>query len=233
MGRTLFVVALLCPVVAMAGGYADWTIIPFQNPNEPPWVVDQYLDEGHQTFDFLSVVDDGDRWNSGCANAYFEGAAAGAYSFWDHPIGSAIPNPNNFPYFGLAMYDSFWTSPEEYPNPDLDPYHCVTAFNDGSPIQDSATAKEAEWYVDPSEPNVDGGTWHIARYNVMGLCPDGYSPGETPFGPAAELVIDGNFVFGSGEDADPFQLRIPLCWYVPEPSALALLTLGAALLRRR
>ena len=236
MRSVTFVIALLCPLTALAGGYADWVEVPLEwpvppPPNPEPWYY--YIAEGHAHFDLLTVVDDGDCWNSAYANAYLEGEAADAYSFWDHPNGSAYPVPAAFPYFGLMAYDSFWTSPVEFPNPDLDAAHLATLFSPGSPIQDSATAKEAEWYVDPSAPYVDGGTWHVARYNIRGLCPDGYSSDETPFGPAAELVIDGNFVFGSGENDDPFQLRIPLCWYVPEPSGLVLLGVGYLLIRRR
>ena len=237
MKFAILAVALLIPSAAWAIGYADWTEVPLVWPDPPPpdpqvWY--DYIAEGHRHFDLLTVTDADDRWNAGTSHAYFEGEASGAYSFWDHPLGGQLPNTVLFPYVPLLVYDSFWTSPEEFPNPDLIPSRNDTWFVPGGPTQDSATDKAAEWYVDPTSPNVFGGTSVLARYNVKGLCPDGYSGTETTFGPAAELIIDGGFWYaGGGDGGEWFELRIPLCWYVPEPSTLALLAIGALLIRRR
>ena len=88
--------------------------------------------------------------------------------------GNTQPNTALFDQFGLLKYDSFWTCTEEYPNPDVDPDDDATAFAPGSPLALNETHREAEWYVDPSAPNVDGGSYTLARYTVLWL---GGTPG--------------------------------------------------------
>ena len=237
MRTVLLVLALAAPAIAFADGVADWVDMPFVYP-VPPWIVDieAYIAEGHRTLDLLSVPPAGQHWTEGYAHAYFEGDAAN-YTFWDHPWGgSLVPNTANFAYFGMLKYDSFWTSPEDYPSVDADgESHTIAAtFKSGSPIQETDTHREAEWFVDPDDPAAESGTHTIARYNVKGLPPDGCVPYETPYGPACELVIDGRFYFDDGvAEGWPFELRIPLCWHIPEPGTLALLGLGFGLIRRR
>ena len=236
MKLMLCILAMLCPA-ALADSYADWVEFPLEYPpppQVPPGGWDAYIAEGHRHFDLVAVVDPDDHWMWGGFDAHFEGAASWVYSFWDHPNGNAIaPTETMLQFFPLMAYDSFWTSPEEYPNPDLEPGSTSTEFAPGNPIQDSTTRKQADWYINPLPPYTDEGTFTLARFNVMGLCPDGYVSYETPYGPAAELVIPGVNRFLYGDDCGTwFEFRIPLCWNIPEPSGLMLLGLGALLIRR-
>ena len=219
MIRTLIAILLLPAAVAFAGGSAEWIEVPFIPPlsceGEP---VSQYVEEGHRTIDLRAIVDNGDRWASAYAIAYFDGSADCDFVFWEHVLGvDTQPNTALFGAYCLLPYDSFWTCTEEYPNPDLDPSKNATTFVEGSPLQKTSVAREAEWYADPELPNADGGEYSIARYNVMGFCPTGCTQEETAYGVACELVIEGALYFDStGDVAWPFELHIPLCWYATE-----------------
>ena len=238
MVKKFLAAALLVPAVAFAGGTADYAVVPYVAPAmDLAYDIPTYEGEGHTVIDQLTVVDDGDRWTTAYANAYFVGDPGCNYAFWDHPQGGHTqPAVGDFAYFGLVEYDSFWTCPEEFPNADLDPTKDATTFAPGSPLQSSMTNKEAEWYADPEEPNADGGTYTTARYNVMGFCPEGCLPYDTGFPVCCALVIEGDYFYAStGGTPHPYSLTIPLCWYeIPEPGSLALLALGGlALIRRR
>jgi len=167
--------------------------------------IDAFEAGGWETYDLVVHVDADDAWTT----AY---ALATADLFWDHLQGGDTADPGNFGYFGLLEYDTFWTSSEDYPN--VDTGGTDTTFAPGNPLQNTATVKEAEWYVDPVEPNVGSGDWTIARYTV--------ATGQT-------LCVEGNLYYTStlGEPQ-------PYAVCVPEPASLGLLGLGAlALIRRR
>ena len=222
MIKTLIAIMWLPAVVVFAGGSADWVEVPF-DPNDCDWPTRyecwQYMSEGHRTFDLRAIVDAEDRWASADAIAYFDGSADCEFVFWEFPgVGGDIqPNPALFGAYGLLRYDSFWTCTEEFPNTDLDADKNATTFAEGSPLQKTPSVREAEWYADPELPNADGGEYSIARYNVMGFCPSGCVPTETPYGVACELVIEGALYFDStGDSPWPYELHIPLCWYATE-----------------
>ena len=228
---------MLVPAVAFAGGTADYAVVPYVAPAlDVAYDIPTYEGEGHTVIDLLTVTDAGDRWTTAYANAFFAGDPACDYTFWEHPSGgNTEPLAANLAYFGLLAYDSFWTNPEDYPNTDLDTGGSSTTFAPGSPLQNTATNKEAEWYADPEEPNADGGAYTLARYNVVGFPAAGMVDFETPFGVACSLVIEGDYFYAStGGQPYPFSLEIPLAWYeIPEPASLALLALGGLTLIRR
>jgi hypothetical protein len=211
---------LLPAAVVFAGGSADWVEVPYDGSGCDWWLEEcwQYEGEGHCTFDLRAIVDEGDRWTSAYALAHLTGNADCDFMFWEHPVGGDVqPNPVLFGAYYLLQYDSFWTCTEEYPNPNIDPARNATTFAEGSPLQKTPTLREAEWYADPELPNADGGEYSIARYNVMGVCPEGRVSYETPYGVACELVIEGALYFDStGDSPWPYELYIPLCWYATE-----------------
>ena len=236
MKKTLATFAVLCVCgAAFAAGTASYAVVPYVAPGtDVAYPIAQYEGEGHRVYDLQVNVDAGDKWTTASALAYFmSDAPGGSLAFWDHPSGGNIPAPSNFSYFGLAAYDSFWTCTEEYPNPDLAPTAVATTFAPGSPIQNTATVREAEWYADPGDPEAGAGTFTLARYNVWGELPEGTY--AEPVGPeAAWLVIEGDYYYAStGGTPHPYSLSIPVAWF-PEPASLSLLALGGlALLRRR
>ena len=184
-----------------AAGYTDVAV------NVADWVAAGYL-----CFDLkVRVHGANDSWTAASCSVVLTNA-----TFWNHPSGGDTqPNTNNFGYFGLSRFDSFWCSPEEWPNPDLNTSANATSFAPGSPSVQTATQRTAEWYSDPLDPTAHGGTYTIARYTFL---------------PAAgwNLTVSGNnYVASTGGTPHPFGTPA-------EPSGLLLLALGGpALLRRR
>jgi MYXO-CTERM domain-containing protein len=190
----------LVPVdTSAAGTYTDLTVNPAQ------WAA-----AGYQCYDLQITVTD-DTWTTASCEAVLEGA-----TFWNHPNGSEKePSAGMFPYFGLLRYDSFWTTTEEWPNPDLNPAADATTFAPGSPLAATSTHRKAEWYVDPLLPRAYGGVYTIARFTILPTSPDWRL-----------YMWGGTYLASTGGDPHPYA--------VPEPSGLGLLILGGlALLRRR
>ena len=230
MRGTFIILASLCVCgAAMADGFATWNYVPYVAPvTDFAYDIGLYESEAHCVIDFQVNVDPGDKWTAASAYAYLLRESPDLEAaFWDHPSGGNIPVPATFVYFGLAAYDSFWTCTEEYPNPDLNPSSVATTFAPGSPIQNTDSLREAEWYADPGDPEADGGLYTLARYNVTG---------DLPFYPLQPdsiwLVISGDLYFSStGGTPHPFSLTIPA--RIPEPTSLSLLLIGAAAALRR
>ena len=238
-------VLLFLPALVFAGGSAGYADVAYVRPAlDIAYDIDQYEGEGHRVVDLTVDVDDLDQWTTAYADAYFwcvdtpqDPNTPACGTFWEHPEGgNTMEEPSG--YFQLDIYDSFWTCPEEYPNPDLDPTKLATTFAPGSPLINTGYRKAAEWYADPEDPNVDGGLWTLARYNFTldcSLCPPGtcvpYDNGEPV---NCYLIIEGDMYYAStGGLPWAYSLEIPVCW-VPEPGSLGLLALGTlALIRRR
>jgi hypothetical protein len=251
MLKNLSAVAMVtgCASLALAGGYGDYAEVPYVRPaTDLAYDIDQYEADNHRVFDLLVVVDDGDRWTAASYLAYTWCVAdpdQHCATFWDHPVGGHTqPETTQFTDYGLLQYDTFITCPEEYPNPDLDPTENATTFAPGSPLQTGPYVYEVEWYADPELPNADGGTYALARFNLTidcSLCECPVEPGECydyePFPGApvcAYFTIEGCSYFACCESPWPYQIDIPVCWCIPEPSGTALLALGGlALIRRR
>jgi hypothetical protein len=175
----------------------------------------EWVAAGYVVYDLVVTVggDDGDRWTMATAYADLVGA-----TFWEHPMGGDTqPDPDLFADYGLLQYESFWTSSEEFPNADLDPSTNATMLAPGSPLKLTDTERDAEWYVDPTEPSCSGdGSWTIARYAVLPTSP-------------WQLCITGEMYLAStGGMAYPYSVPC-----IPEAGSLGLLALGGVLLTRR
>lgn len=219
---------MCCASLAFAGGYAAYEEVPYVRPaTDLAYDIDQYEAENHTVFDLLVVVDNGDMWTVAYCLAYtwcVENPNIHPGTFWDHPNGRHNqPDPAQFPDYGLLQYETFYTCPEEYPNPDLDPSHNATTG--WGPIQSGPHFYEREWYVCPELPNADGGRFILARFNLMidcslCVCPAGECYDYEPFPGApvcAYFRIEGDYYFWlSGGEPWPFRIDIPICWYVPD-----------------
>ena len=196
-------VALVPVDTSAAAGYTDVAVDP------ATWVAAGYLCYDLQ----VTVHGSTDSWTTASGNATMTGG-----EFWNHPSGGDTqPNTNNFAYFGLMRFDSFWCSAEEWPNPDLNTGANATTFAPGSPSVQTATQRNAEWYSDPLDPTAYGGTYTIARYTFL------------PTG-SWSLTVSGNtYVASTGGNPHPYSVTV-----TPEPASLALLALGGlAFFRRR
>jgi len=159
-------------VVAASGNSVTLEQVPYERPlQDLAYDIDAFEAEGWVTYDLVVHVDAGDRWIS-CGSIMC--VCDGGNGFWEHPQGDLDqPTAAMLDYFGLLAYDSFWTSSEEFPNPDLDPSANATTFCPGSPLTLSPAQREAEWYADPVPPNPEGGRYTIARVTAheSGICP--------------------------------------------------------------
>ncbi|MBU0617237.1 MAG: hypothetical protein KKI02_05945, partial [Planctomycetes bacterium] len=124
------VAVLSFAAVALAGGTVSLVNVPYVAPGtDLAYPIATYESEGWCTFDLVVTVDNGDAWTVAYADAVTVG------TFFQHPMGgNTQPDPAQFAYFGLVQYDSFWTTPEEWPNPNVDPALNATVFAPGSPL---------------------------------------------------------------------------------------------------
>ena len=171
---------------------------------------------GYRCFDLKIRVTD-DIWST----AYASWSLTGGGTFWEHPAGQDIQPQDLFlGLYGYLKYDSFWTTPEEFPNPNLDPDAQATNFAPGNPSVKTPTRRVAEWYVDPEDPTVPStGDFTIARYTIL---------------PTTNTLCYIKVILILASSSTPYTF----CWGWPpptaEPSSLALLSLGAVgLIRRR
>lgn len=228
MFNKLFALPLMicCTSFALAGGYGDYEVVPYVRPaRDLAYDLDQYEAENHTVFDLLVVVDEGDWLHATTALAYtwcVSDPNTPCATFWDHPMGENVqPLPVWPDYFGLVQYDTFYTCPEEYPNPDLDPNRSATMFAPGSPLQTGPYVYDCEWSPDPTDPNPPGGTYTLARFNILIDCDLCASPGgecydyePSPGAPVcAYFTMKGENYFAScGGMPWPFRIDIPICW---------------------
>ena len=240
-------IVLMLPALAFANpGTAGWTDVTYVRPAMDVLVpdIDGYEAENHRVVDLTLDIPSPQRWTTAGVDAYFQccfdpqpPVPPCCGTFWEHPGGGdGPPNPLLFGAYGLLAYDSFYTTPEDWPS--------TTAFGNTNivSIASDDCSRFAEWYVTPEEPNVDGGLYTLARYNFTVDCdlcpcpPDMWCVDyDTGFDPCCCLVIEGNlFSEQGGGTPYPFAMSIPVCWCIPEPGSLGLLALGAlALIRRR
>jgi hypothetical protein len=226
----VLIACLLACGTAPAGGTASWSLVPYVRPNiDLGQNIDVYEAQNHAVCDLQVNVDAGDKWTTISARASIEGNPGGYLSFWDHPVGGNIPTPSLFQDFGLSTYDTFWTCTEEYPNPDLNPDAIATTFAPGSPVENTSTVRQAEWYADPGQPEAGAGLFTLARFNIVGRGPFQiwHLPGPT----LMRVSIVGDMYFAStGGTPHPYSLFIDI---IPEPASLGLLLIGAVAVPRR
>jgi len=231
---------------------ASWAEVDYVRPEQDlGYDLDQYEAEDHRVFDLIADPVPNYWWVDAGALAYFHypfdpqpPGTHTAAAFWEHPNGGdKQPDASTFGDYGLLPYESFWTTPEEYPNPDVDPAANATYFGPGSPII-TPYERFAEWYVDPESPSVEGDVYTVARFNFTvdcSLCPvsepyTGCVDYDTGLPPACVLIIEGAHGGPSVSKGPvfPFYLEIPVCWCIPEPGSAVLLVPGGLwLLSRR
>jgi len=167
------------------------------------------LGEGTWTYDITVTLTDGpnpgdpDDWTVASLTANLTGGATFVNNYSENPPGYDPSIP--------VIYDTFFTSPELYPNGDV--LRCVS-FGDG-PVEEPAYLF-GQWYDDA---NTGNGEFVIARLSVN-------DPGVEAYLDIFLQVAAAN----TGGQLFDYEWHIP----VPEPGGLVSLALGGlALVRRR
>jgi hypothetical protein len=167
------------------------------------------LGEGTWTYDITVTLTDGpnpgdpDDWTAASLTADLTGGATFVNNYSENPPGYVPSIP--------VIYDTFFTSPELYPNGPV--LRCVS-FGNG-PVEEPAYLF-GEWY---DTANTGNGDFVIARLSVN-------DPGVEAYLDIFLRVAAAN----TGGQLFDYEWHIP----VPEPGGLVLLALGGlALVRRR
>ena len=196
-------------VLALAAGASaaptfSWVEVDNYVPGEWEWNA-----AGYVTYDLVMDVGT-ETWTTAYSLATLTDA-----TFYNHPVGDSVemaPNPAHFPPYPVLPFDSFYTGMNDYPNA---PAYGDASAAPGSPLQNTATVREMEYYDYP--PMDSTGQFVTARFTVLPssgnwwVCVEGYV-----------TTVEGG--------AEPF----PFYFGVPEPGSLTLLALGGlALIRRR
>ena len=137
-------------------------------------------------------------------------ALTGATFFQESVFGGNPPNPALFPSFPDVEWDTYYTSPADYPNTTYDGAIVGIAFSD-----DTATALNTDWFDTHETGN---GVFVLASMTVIADAPGPWEGTGLMQYAAADT---GGTLFD-----------LPI--FIPEPASLALVALGGlALIRRR
>ena len=166
--------------------------VDFTDVLYPP---DEWLAAGYLVYDLQVYMEDASWFTASSAATASDGI------FWEHGMGSnAQPDVDLFGGYGLLRYDSFWTCPEEYPNPDLAPSSDATGLLSEQLVLTN-TYRYAVWFMMDDDPDAVSGTYTIARYCIM---PDSLS--------SVELCIDGEICAPPSGECSPYSLCISYNW---------------------
>jgi len=208
LSRFVMLVALVA-LAATAHGALTHDFVLVDNsavlPGDDPLVSD-FNDGSYYSFDVLLTVSPwpGGYWDD-WTESYLEAAISGPAVFFQHPAGSDVPpDPNTISQYPAVEFDSYFGPSQEI------------FFATPYPVNEP-TFISACWF---DTINMGVGTYPLVRLTVRWVG-----------GEAAALTVRGNSVAAITQG-----MLFPIGPYtvtIPEPSALALLSLGAVLTLKR
>jgi hypothetical protein len=202
--------------LAFGQGSIEHSLVPVDNTsgNGDP-ASGGFSSETHFTVDLVAEVVNDDWTATGGSRGHPDGILATIDNglFYEYPAlgGGAQPDPAVFPSFPALAYDSFYTTPEGWPN--VSGQGRVPSF--ARMIRDPQL-RRTTWFATP--PGAGPGTYTLARFTVE------LNPGQT-----ATFRAQGASILAGAPGLTEFDESI----VVPEPGTLTLLAFAGLLVLRR